>query len=253
MLLAVWCSTGTARAHIRLLQPASWIEENLTGDPQKAGPCGTSDARPGVPTGAITTYRAGETITVEWQETIYHPGHFRIALAADRSQLVDPAVTTTSSGISLSAEISDPPVYPVLLDNLYPRSAASGADDTTFTQAVRLPATPCEKCTLQVIQFMAQHGVPYVYHHCADVRIVSGGANADAGSAVPSDGGVTQPGQDATLRPRDADADAEESGDDGDAGEGCAVAVARASGIESSWLSLVALSLFCRRLRSRTR
>ena len=27
-------------AHFRLLEPASWIQENQLGDPQKLGPCG---------------------------------------------------------------------------------------------------------------------------------------------------------------------------------------------------------------------
>ena len=29
-----------AGAHFKLLEPASWIEENPLGDPQKLGPCG---------------------------------------------------------------------------------------------------------------------------------------------------------------------------------------------------------------------
>ena len=34
--------------------------------------------------GAVTTVNAGDTVTVEIQETIYHPGYFRVALSIGR-------------------------------------------------------------------------------------------------------------------------------------------------------------------------
>src|SRR3954465_8729384 len=37
------------QAHFRLLEPASWLIENDLGDPQKAGPCGGSNADWGKP------------------------------------------------------------------------------------------------------------------------------------------------------------------------------------------------------------
>ncbi len=40
---------------------------------------------------------------------------------------------------------------------------------------VEIPNINCEKCTLQVIDFMAAHGRnkdgDYTYHHCADLQI----------------------------------------------------------------------------------
>ena len=42
---------------------------------------------------------------------------------------------------------------------------------------IQLPNLTCAKCTLQVIQFMAQHGYNqpggYSYHHCADLQITA--------------------------------------------------------------------------------
>ena len=42
---------------------------------------------------------------------------------------------------------------------------------------IQLPNINCEKCTLQVIQFMADHGYNqpggYSYHHCADLQITA--------------------------------------------------------------------------------
>ena len=42
---------------------------------------------------------------------------------------------------------------------------------------VKLPNINCDKCTLQVVQFMAEHGHnmdgDYSYHHCADLKITA--------------------------------------------------------------------------------
>jgi hypothetical protein len=177
-------SPGIAQAHLRLIDPPSWVVEGALGDPQKTSPCGGTQV---TETGVVTTFRAGEEITVAWQETVPHPGHFRISLARDRADLIDPPVETTNgdgvSGTSISAEIMDTPRYPVLVDNLFPRSLVITPD--AFTTTVTLPDETCDSCTLQLIQFMAQHGPGYFYYHCANVRIVA--ADAD----LPEEDGAT--------------------------------------------------------------
>jgi len=40
-------------AHFRLLEPASWLIEDARGDPQKAGPCGGTNADWGKPSYVI--------------------------------------------------------------------------------------------------------------------------------------------------------------------------------------------------------
>src|SRR6266436_2759163 len=71
-------------AHFKLLEPASWIQESAErGDPQKAHPCGTDAKNIGMPTGAITKAVGGSKLHIKVQETIYHPGHFRVALAVN--------------------------------------------------------------------------------------------------------------------------------------------------------------------------
>jgi MYXO-CTERM domain-containing protein len=168
-----------ARAHIQLLEPTSWVEEGANGDPQKAAPCGGST---GTPTSAITEYHVGDTITVRWRETVPHPGHFRISLAENRTDFVDPPVQADANQISISADIMDPPVLPVLKDNISPRTSVA-APGTMFEEQVTLPDTPCEKCTLQVIQFMAEHAPGYFYHHCADIRILAAGEEGEGDGA----------------------------------------------------------------------
>ena len=72
-----------SQAHFRLLAPASWIEENALGDPQKAAPCGGTNTDFGKPTYAVTPVVGGSLLHVTVQETVYHPGHYRIALAVN--------------------------------------------------------------------------------------------------------------------------------------------------------------------------
>src|SRR4051812_48790425 len=59
-----------AVAHFRLIAPASWIQENQLGDPQKAGPCGGTSADAGKPTGAVTTVKGGEKLHLKVAETV---------------------------------------------------------------------------------------------------------------------------------------------------------------------------------------
>ncbi len=164
-------------AHFHLMEPASWIEESNLGDPQKAGPCGTSDATPGKPTNAVTRVQGGQKLKVKVQETVFHPGFYRIALSVNsRSELPpDPKAETkqTERGLwSVSGAINYPPVPPVIADGLFQHtSRVTGELETE----IEIPNISCAKCTLQVIQFMADHGPnkegDYTYHHCADLQI----------------------------------------------------------------------------------
>jgi hypothetical protein len=46
-----------------------------------------------------------------------------------------------------------------------------------FETDVQIPNINCKKCTLQVVQFMAEHGNNnpggYTYHHCAEIQITA--------------------------------------------------------------------------------
>jgi MYXO-CTERM domain-containing protein len=176
-------SAGEARAHFTLLEPESWIEEGLLGDPQKGGPCGPGPGQASTPTNAITTYEAGQKVMVKWEETIPHPGHFRIALAENRDDLVDPVIEYDDSCNPTSPiEFSDE--LPVLADNVHPRMQTAGTGPM-FMHEITLPAGfTCEKCTLQVIQFMTQHDPSCYYYHCADIKIVAAGGASGAGGAA---------------------------------------------------------------------
>ena len=181
-------------AHFKLIAPASWIEENDLGDPQKIGPCGGSpDGENGtLLTGIVTEATGGSMLHLNIQETGYHSGHYRIALSVNsRNELpADPTAFEqwTDRGLySVWGVIQSPPQIPVIADGLfihYPDpekgERASFRPETPmprWTADVKLPNINCEKCTLQVLQFMADHryNTPggYSYHHCADLKITA--------------------------------------------------------------------------------
>jgi hypothetical protein len=191
---ALLLAAAPASAHFILVAPDSWIEANVLGDPQKAAPCGTSDLTKGVPTGKVTTMRGGDLLHIKIKETIYHPGHYRVALAVlDRSELpADPEAVTregTRGPISVSGKIDPAPKPPVLADGLFVHRERP-APDTFWETDVKLPNINCDKCTVQIIQFMEEHGLnregDFTYHHCADLKIT-------ANQALPIDKGW--PGQ----------------------------------------------------------
>lgn len=182
--------TSVAHAHIKMLKPASWVTTSALGDPQKDGPCGSPSANPSGVTNTITTFKAGEEITVEWTETIDHPGHYRIALAADRADLKDPDITPTSpTGCDYApGSVPTEPHGNVLVDNLFPTT--SSGDAKTFTTKVKLPNEPCEKCTLQLIQWMTKHAPSCLYYQCADIKIVAADGAAGSGAAGAAGSGT---------------------------------------------------------------
>ena len=77
---------AAAYGHFKLLEPVSWIVENERGDPQKAGPCGGTNTDWGKPTNVIGKAVGGQKLHLKLQETVYHPGHYRVALAIKINQ-----------------------------------------------------------------------------------------------------------------------------------------------------------------------
>ena len=179
--LAIAAQAATS-AHFKLLEPASWLVESDRGDPQKAGTCGGSNTDWGKPSYAISKAIGGSKLHLKIQETIYHPGHYRVALAVNSpTELpVDPVVVTKDSDRgpqSVSAAIQNPPVMPVLADGLFVHAERPTGQMAPFETDVQLPNISCRKCTLQVVQFMAEHGFNnpggYSYHHCAEIQITA--------------------------------------------------------------------------------
>jgi hypothetical protein len=201
VLAAGVSAPAVVQAHFKLLEPASWLVEDQRGDPQKLAPCGgTLPAPANAPAAAnaapqmtrsntIGKVTGGSTLHLKVQETIYHPGHYRVALAVNSRDELPPDPwtferTTERGPQSVWAIIQSPPQIPVLADGLFqhytrPAPPAQGqpAAPMVFETDIQLPNITCAKCTLQVIQFMANHGYNqpggYSYHHCADLSITA--------------------------------------------------------------------------------
>jgi hypothetical protein len=252
-LLAVAATPTAAFAHFYIDYPGSdlypgpspvpWWHEDQAGSPQKLGPCGDEDDATdagGGPTGVVTPFRAGQTVTLQWTEVVSHTGWFRIALASDRSQFVDPPVQVDSNGNSADAGIENPPVLPVLADGVYPH--AIGGSMTWPPYSLTLPNTPCAKCTIQIIQVMLDHpsnltnlpdGAPnpdgFLYHHCIDISISApdggqesgpgdSGADSTVGDSAVSTGPVDS-GADSTVGDSAVSTGPVDSGADSTAGD----------------------------------
>ncbi|HZJ31289.1 MAG TPA: SCE4755 family polysaccharide monooxygenase-like protein [Vicinamibacterales bacterium] len=188
VVVLAWLA-AEADAHFVLVSPAPSIVQNRLGDPQKVAPCGGvsanpgrgTPANPGVPSGVVTDIKGGSSFHVLLSETVFHPGHYRVALAKSAANLPpDPKVTTRDSDRgpwSVSAEIQSPALPPLLADGLF----AHTERPTGLVEAdITIPNVNCRNCILQVIQFMADHGKnpdgDFSYHHCATVNITADAA-----------------------------------------------------------------------------
>ena len=167
-------------AHFKLLEPASWIVEDNRGDPQKSGPCGGSNTDWGKPSYAVTKVTGGSSLHIKVQETIFHPGFYRVSLAVNSPTELPPdpnaEVRQGDRGpISISGAVQNPPQIPVLADGLFVHKERPIGTMAPWETDVKLPNISCRTCTLQVIQFMEEHGFNnpggYTYHHCAVLQI----------------------------------------------------------------------------------
>jgi MYXO-CTERM domain-containing protein len=198
-------TAGPASAHFVLQAPAAYSQQDLLGSPQKSAPCGQDDDpnNPPTLTNAVTTFQAGSTIDITINETVTHPGHYRVSLAPSLEALPEDPTVTPGSTPCGSTVIEQNPVLPLLADGeLVHTSGFNGAQ----TMHVKLPdGMTCDHCTLQVTEFMSNHGLNNpggcFYHHCATVSVTSGpvpdaGPNDPDASPASGDGGVSNPAND---------------------------------------------------------
>ncbi len=219
LILAVpaLCLAAPAFAHFNLLAPTP--NTTSTDGGMGSPPCGVGTA-----SNVITPVMGGHTIPLKIDEFVAHTGFYRVALVLDSpSELpVDNVVKDSKgtilppsgkpNGISASADFENPPVFPVLQDNLFPHQANG---EQIFQMDLTLPNVTCEKCTLQVIEFMEDHpfntasppdtgpGGGYFYHHCADLKITAdpalppfggGGSSSTGAAGAVGSGGASATG-----------------------------------------------------------
>ena len=159
-VLIVASSTQRAECHVTITSH----ETRLGMQSIETGPCGRYQSERG---DIIHVFEAGETIQLEWNEFVAHPGYFRISFDEDGDDsFVDPAAYydfhTNES---------------VLVDNLFPHEEKDPFG-FTYEYELTLPDVECEDCTLQLIQVMTDKA-PYtspgddIYYNCLDVRLVA--------------------------------------------------------------------------------
>ncbi len=133
-----------AHAHVRAKTAGSLIPRS-NSDSMKTAPCG------GVARGlSSAVYAPGANVTVNWEETINHPGHFEIYFSPANDsnwQLLKSIPDTTN-------QTSDLPHQ--------------------YSATVTLPSAPCAACTIQLIQVMEENpSNPSYYYSCSDIKIES--------------------------------------------------------------------------------
>ncbi|MEK6627742.1 MAG: SCE4755 family polysaccharide monooxygenase-like protein [Bdellovibrionota bacterium] len=132
-------------AHARLLA-GGLIPPRNNNAGIKIGPCG------GVPrTATPKVLQAGSTVTIQWEETINHPGRFEFYFspAGDANfQLLKTVIDDQNN-------------------NLTPHQ---------YTTSITLPNVTCTACTFQMIQVMTENPLnPSLYFSCADIQLTAAG------------------------------------------------------------------------------
>lgn len=188
LVAVILAIASPALAHFKLVSPAASFEQDNFGSPQKSAPCGQADAGDAaVPTNMVTQLMTGQMVSIEVDETIFHPGHYRVSLAENTAMLpADPPVTagTTACG---STAINPNPQMPLLADGLLVHTAPFTSNQT---MQVQLPTGyTCTNCVLQITEFMSNHAAPCYYHHCAMITISDSGQPGGDTSAPMDDAG----------------------------------------------------------------
>lgn len=184
--------------------------DNPTGD-QKTRHCGTAAgySRAAHPD-RITTYKPGEKIKVMWNETINHPGWYRISLQPNGEVFAYPPPGNAPNADGDPSNfptvnqtgVTDPTTGSIVLLDRIP----DGPVGTTMMAEVTLPNIECANCTLQFNQFMTDRAMytnidsGAVYFNCADIVI----SNTPPPTPMP-DAGPVDPTPDGGTEPVDGD------------------------------------------------
>lgn len=135
-------------AHARFKANSQFTPPRNDSTGLKTAPCGE------VPrTQNPKVYKPGEEITVEWEETINHPGYYIIRFSKENDAgfennvLVEKFVDTQNNPVS------------------------SPSDYHQYSTKVKLPNITCTGCTLQLIQHM-DDAPERPYFSCTDIQLV---------------------------------------------------------------------------------
>ena len=124
----------------------------------------------------------GSKLHLKIEETIFHPGTIGSRSRSTRATSCRPirdarAHDRAGSAVGVGRD-PEPAADAGHRRRTFPALHAAGHRPAeTWETDIQLPNISCAKCTLQVIQFMAEHGYNqpggYSYHHCADLEITA--------------------------------------------------------------------------------
>ncbi len=161
LVLVAMSAPSLAWGHAELLWPPDRANTNCDGgadDECKTGPCGGGT---GNTVGNPTVLTQGSSLTVQWQETIEHAGHYELRLSTNGGAVLGDG--TNRFTWALNSNLAD------MTGTIPP-----GYRQYTYTMTVPTSGA-CNPCVLQFLQFMMGAASPY-YYSCADVAILPEGA-----------------------------------------------------------------------------
>jgi|GEM_PF-2918416 len=147
LFLLLLLSSTLAWGHAFLINPTPRNDN----DNIKRGPCGD------VPRSANPVeYVAGTNVTLNWRESVNHPGRFYINFLRNDQPIRE------------LAEIPD-----------------NDSTQREFSFVLTVPDEPCDDCSLQLVQSMEENrNNPSFYYSCADIIILPAGSVAPEPPAV---------------------------------------------------------------------
>lgn len=160
-VLALLAFPTTAFAHTMVTSPSPRVDSDSIKE--SSAPCG------GPRGSTIHQLDPGQMLTIEYDETVAHQGHFelRFSMAGDTNWMS--------------------------LDDNIPDQGGVGSYEHTF----QVPDVECADCTFQFIQVMTDRNPPQNYYSCIDVAIGSDTTPVDmgmGGADMGTDAGNTNNG-----------------------------------------------------------
>ena len=209
-VLLTLLGASTSLAHIEMTAPTvrfndgqnKWCPCGGGGGGQGNDGCEVSASDPNRGN-TSTTFAPGETITVRWDETVNHSGRFRVSFDPDGADQTD-------FDAHILADIPD--------------NATNNAGGNRWRVQVTLPTTPCNNCTLQLVQVMNGNTTDPVdsifgtntYFQCANLVI----AGAEGEGEGEGDVGEGEGEGEGDVGEGEGEGDAGEGEGEGDVGEG---------------------------------
>lgn len=159
-LLILLFSSKLAFAHSNLLMTGNFPPRDASTG-LKTAPCGGV-----LRTATSKAVQGGSVVTVQWQETINHPGRFEFYFS--------PSGDANWVLLKTVPDTQDTPIV--------------GTNYHQYSTQLTIPQTNCTACTLQMIQVMTENpAAPTNYYSCSDIQIQSTGGTGTAPVVTPVD------------------------------------------------------------------